>query len=119
MKIAYPLAALFVVPFAACAQSGGFIGADSSPVVTAVTAADRPNESNVRLVGQLIEKLGDEKYLFRDDSGTIVVEIDNDDWNGIEATSETRVEISGEVDREWRLLQREIEIDVDSLRLAD
>jgi uncharacterized protein (TIGR00156 family) len=119
MKFAYPLAALFIVPLASDAQSGGFVGADSSPVVPAVAAAERPNDSIVRLVGYLIEKLGSEKYLFRDDSGTIVVEIDNDDWNGIEARPETLVEISGEVDREWRLLRREIEIDVDSIRLAD
>jgi uncharacterized protein (TIGR00156 family) len=119
MKFALLLAVLLVVTPIAHAQSGGFVGADSTPVVTAATAADRPNDSNVRLVGYLIEKLGDERYLFRDDSGTIVVEIDNDDWNGVEATAETRIEISGEVDREWRLLQRETEIDVDVIRLAD
>ncbi len=119
MKFAFPLAVLVVVAPAAQGQSGGFIGADSSPVVTAVTAADRPNDSNVRLIGHLIEKLGDERYLFRDASGTIVVEIDNDDWNGIQASAETRVEIAGEVDREWRMLQREVEIDVDSIELAD
>jgi uncharacterized protein (TIGR00156 family) len=119
MKIAHSVAALLVVAPAALAQSGGFIGADSSALVTAVAAAERPNESNVRLVGFLIEKLGSEKYLFRDDSGTIVVEIDDDDWSGIEASAETRVEIAGEVDREWKLLQRETEIDVDSIRLAN
>ena len=119
MKFAIPIAVLLVVTPVAHGQSGGFIGADSSPVVTAVTAADRPNESNVRLVGFLIENLGDERYLFRDDSGTIVVEIDNDDWNGVQASAETRVEIAGEVDREWRILQRETEIDVDSVQLAD
>jgi uncharacterized protein (TIGR00156 family) len=119
MKLAHSVAALLVAAPAALAQSGGFIGADSSPVLTAVTAADRPDESNVRLVGFLIEKLGSERYLFRDDSGTIVVEIDDDDWNGVEASAETRVVIAGEVDREWRILQREIEIDVDSIRLAD
>jgi len=118
MKIAHSVAVLLFAPVA-FAQSGGFIGADSSPVLTAVTAANRPNESNVRLVGFLIEKLGSERYLFRDDSGTIVVEIDDDDWNGIEASAETRVEIAGEVDREWKLLQRETEIDVDSIRLAN
>ena len=119
MKVVHFSAALLAVASSAQAQSGGFIGAESSPVVTAIAAADRPNESNVRLVGYLIEKLGSEKYLFRDDSGTIVVEIDDDDWRGVEASAETRVEIAGEVDREWRVLQREIEIDVDSIKLAD
>jgi uncharacterized protein (TIGR00156 family) len=117
MRFAFPLAVLVVTP-AVQGQSGGFVGPDSGPVVTAITAADRPNESNVRLVGYLIEKLGDERYLFRDDSGTIIVEIDNDDWNGVQASAETRVEIAGSVDREWRILQREIEIDVDSIELA-
>lgn len=119
MKLIHPAAALLFVAASAHAQSGGFIGAESSEVLTTLAAADRPDESRVRLVGHVIEKLGDEKYLFRDDSGTIVVEIDNDDWNGVTATAETRVEISGEVDREWRILSREIEIDVDSIRLAD
>jgi uncharacterized protein (TIGR00156 family) len=119
MKLIRPAVALLVVAASAHAQSGGFIGAEAGEILTAVAAADQPDESNVRLVGNIVEKLGDEKYLFRDDSGTIVVEIDNDDWNGVTATAETRVEISGEVDREWRILRREIEIDVDSITLAD
>lgn len=119
MKLACLLAALLAAASPALGQSGGFVGAGTSPVITAVTAADRPDESNVRLIGYLIEKLGDEKYVFRDDSGTIVVEIDDDDWNGVTASAGTRVEIFGEVDREWRFLRRETGIDVDWVRLAD
>ena len=52
---------------------------------------------------------------FRDDTGTVVVEIDDDDWKGIEVFPETRVEIAAEVDQEGQTT----ELDVDSIRLAE
>jgi uncharacterized protein YdeI (BOF family) len=103
MKKAMTGLGLSLVAVAAFAQgSGGFTGPDNLRVVTTVEAA------------ALAKSLGDERYEFRDDSGTIVVEIDGDDWHGIKATPETRIELRGEVDKEWK----STEIDVDSVSLA-
>lgn len=115
MNIAYPAAALCLVGLTAHAQSGGFSGPDNRRFVTTVEVAALADDANVRLVGYVVESVGDEEYTFQDDTGTIVVEIDGDEWNGLDVTPAMRVEIAGEVDRDGD----RAEIDVDTVRLAD
>lgn len=125
MKLVYSFAAVFAVALAAGAQSGGFRGPDSRTVVTAAEAAKLPDDSGVRLVGHIVEAIGSARYRFRDDTGELVVAIGRDDWKGLEVTPEMRIEIVGEVDRDreilenGRIFQAKVEIDVDSVRLAD
>jgi uncharacterized protein (TIGR00156 family) len=115
MKKAMTGLGLSLVAVAAFAQgSGGFTGPDNLRVVTTVEAAALADDTAVKLQGYIVKSLGDERYEFRDDSGTIVVEIDGDDWHGIKATPETRIELRGEVDKEWK----STEIDVDSVSLV-
>ena len=56
-------------------------------VYAAVTPVSRlaakANRNPVTLQGHLISKLGPEKYLFRDPSGSVAVIIENEDWNGL------------------------------------
>lgn len=115
MKTVLPLLALCAVGVAANAQSGGFKGPDNRTLVTAIEVAKLPDDAEVRLVGYIVKNVGNEKYEFRDETGTIMVEIDDDDWNGVEVTPEQRVEITGEVDQEWQ----KTELDVDTIRLAE
>ena len=53
-----------------------------------------------------------EKYQFRDSTGAIIIEIDNDDWNGLTVTPADTVTIYGEVDKE---IMHSPEIDVDRI----
>ena len=55
--------------------------------------------SYVTLTGNIIAHQRGDYYTFRDSSGTIRVEIENDVWQGRDIGPETRVEILGEVDR--------------------
>ncbi len=59
------------------------------------------------------KSLGDEKYLFKDASGAITVEIDDDDWNGLNVTPQDLIEIRGEVDKDLF----DTKIDADSVML--
>ena len=83
-----PTIALALASTAALAdkQAGGFSGPDSVRLVTATEALTLPDDSTVKLQGFIVKSLGHEKYEFRDESGTVTVDIDNDDCNGIEAT---------------------------------
>ncbi|MCK6369794.1 MAG: NirD/YgiW/YdeI family stress tolerance protein [Gammaproteobacteria bacterium] len=110
-------AALALAAFAAAAEepaSGGFKGPDNLQLVTAAEARNLADDTVVKLQGYIVRELGDEKYEFRDDTGTLVVEIDSEDWRGVEATPEIRVELRGEIDKE----RNKTEVDVDSVRLA-
>jgi uncharacterized protein (TIGR00156 family) len=74
-----------------------------------------PEDTDVKVRGYIVRSLGDEKYEFRDDSGTIVVEIDDDDWGGLEVTPDAHVEITGEIEEE----RNGNELDVETIRRAE
>lgn len=116
MKRTICLVTLATVPFIAQADPrGGFTGPDGRrPPITVVEALALPEDSQVTLVGYILRSLGDELYEFRDDTGTLVAEIDDDEWDGLEVTPNDQVELSGEIDHEGR----DIGVDVESVRLA-
>lgn len=69
------------------------------------------DDTNVILVGKIEKFLGGEKYQFADETGTIIVEIDEEKWLGVEVGPEDTVEIYGEVDKDWK----RIKVDVDRI----
>jgi uncharacterized protein (TIGR00156 family) len=70
------------------------------------------DDSPVNLRGRIVQSLGNEKYTFSDETGSITIEIDNGIWRSISVNENDLVEISGEVDRGFR----RVEIDVDRVR---
>lgn len=92
-------------------SQGGFSG-PSSQSVTVSEAQRMADDVQVKLKGYIIQKLDHKDYLFKDDTGTIQVEIKDHIWNGITITPEDLVEISGEVDKDWT----SVEIEVKQLR---
>lgn len=110
------LAVTFIAAGNAVAQkaSGGFEG----PSVNSTTVAEAlklSDDTPVVLVGKIEKSLGGEKYLFSDATGSITVEIDNDDWNGVTVKPENTVELRGEIDKD---LMKAPEVDVDSVRIV-
>ncbi|GIU17126.1 MULTISPECIES: YgiW/YdeI family stress tolerance OB fold protein [unclassified Shewanella] len=95
-------------------KKGGFIGPSNVKVQTVAVALEAKDDTQVLLMGYIVAGLGDEEYQFKDDTGEIVIEIDDRDWNGVEATPETKIVIQGEVDSGWSYTT----IDVDSVKLA-
>ncbi|GJL69535.1 MAG: hypothetical protein NPIRA06_21700 [Nitrospirales bacterium] len=78
--------------------------------ITTVSAAQEAGDDSwVSLTGTILRQLGEERYLFQDATGTIIVEIDHEDWRNIPVNPETTVRISGEVDRDW--LTKEIDVE--------
>ncbi|MDR2193180.1 MAG: NirD/YgiW/YdeI family stress tolerance protein [Treponema sp.] len=71
-------------------------GAD---VVTVAEAKTLRDDYPVIVRGKIERYLGDEKYVFADDTGTIIIEIDDRLWRGISVDQNDTVEILGEVDR--------------------
>ncbi len=111
----YALAMAFYLSSNAQAQNiqGGFTGPTIAPT-TVAEALKLSDDTPVVLVGKIEKNLGHEKYLFKDASGSVIVEIDDDDWNGVNVTPADTIEIRGEVDKE---MLKETEIDVDSVIL--
>lgn len=72
------------------------------------------DDQRVTLTGYVVKKVGWEKYLFRDASGEIRIEIDDDVMPTEPFDEKTRVEIVGEIEKDFL---QSVEIDVKSIRL--
>jgi uncharacterized protein (TIGR00156 family) len=105
----------FFIALPAGAQ-GGFVDntgrSATSGVLTVEEAKKLRDDSPVQLQGAIVRALGDEKYVLRDASGEIIVEIDDDVWRGVTVGPDDKVEIRGEVDRDFPGFPVEIEVDV-------
>ena len=96
---------------ALAAQGGGFSG-PGPDMVTVKEALNMRDDARVTLKGSIVRSLGDEAYTFKDATGTIEVEIDNDVWRGLSVGPEDIVVISGEIDKDWN----HISVDVSTIR---
>jgi len=96
-------------PAAGAAMHGGGYSGPGPAIMTIEQAKSMRDDSLVTLRGNIVQHLGKDKYLFRDATGTIVVEIDHDEWGGQNVGPNDTVELYGEVDKEWM----SVEIDVD------
>jgi uncharacterized protein (TIGR00156 family) len=114
MKKSHLLFCLFVCCSATVFAQGGFVGPSATPEAkTVAEARSLPDDARVALQGNIVRSLGDEKYLFRDKSGEIVVEIDDDLWRGQTVEPRDSVEIRGEIDRDWGI---SVEIEADQIK---
>lgn len=94
------------------AKSGRRIPGPNGSVTTVESAKSLRDDTWVTLRGNIVERISDDLYVFKDASGTINVDIDHKRWNGVTVTPKDTVEIQGEVDKDWN----SVEIDVKQIR---
>jgi uncharacterized protein (TIGR00156 family) len=104
---------VLVLVFASSALNAqeGYRG-PGAEIVTVEVAKNSRDDYPVTLRGKIEKSLGDEKYLFTDDTGSIIVEIENRLWRGISVDQNDTVEITGEVDRGFT----RVEIEASSIK---
>lgn len=99
-------------PLGAEAQKGGFKG-PMSGITTVAEALKAKDDALVHLKGHITKQVKHEKYEFKDNTGSVVIEIDDDDWHGLEVTPNDTVTITGEVEKDFA---KPVEIDVKSIQ---
>lgn len=92
---------------AAGAPTGGFSGPVT--VTTAAQAKTLPDDTKVTLRGNIESHLGGKNYMFKDASGSVVVEIKEKHWAGQSVAPQDTVQIDGEVDRDHNMVTVETE----------
>lgn len=109
MKNVLAVSAL-ILGFSAAAAQAGFTG-PSAAGITVAEAKKLNDDAPVIMTGKIAKSLGGEKYLFTDATGSVTVEIDDDEWKGVDVSEKDEVEIRGEVEKDFT----GFEIDVDSI----
>lgn len=89
-------------------KKGGFVGG-KEVIVTVAQVNEMRDDVPVVIMGRIVQRSGDEKYLFEDGTGSIIIEIDDEDWRGQTVTPTDTVKLYGEVDR--GIFKTEIDID--------
>ncbi|TNH05687.1 NirD/YgiW/YdeI family stress tolerance protein [Testudinibacter sp. TR-2022] len=88
-------------------QRGGFNNEQAAAIkVTEVQNAK--DDQPIVLEGFIEKQVGKDDYLFKDDSGSIEVEIERRAWAGQEITPNDKVKLFGEVDKSWNKTEVEI-----------
>jgi len=70
------------------------------PVSTVQNAQDMKEDSTVALKGNITKRIKKNKYLFNDNTGEIIVEIEGYAWNGQNVSPTDMVMIVGEIDKD-------------------
>ncbi|MBQ8659984.1 MAG: YgiW/YdeI family stress tolerance OB fold protein [Alphaproteobacteria bacterium] len=68
-------------------------------IISVEQAKNAKDDTFVVLQGYVDKSLGDERYLFRDETGTIQIEIEDKKFRGLTVYPDDFVQISGEVDK--------------------
>lgn len=92
---------------------GGFQGPGLS-TITVADALKMGDDTAVVLEGQIEKSLGKEQYVFKDATGSVTIEIDDDDWHGRTVTPQDTIIIKGEVEKD--MFKTEIEVDTIELK---
>ncbi|MEZ2578467.1 YgiW/YdeI family stress tolerance OB fold protein [Buttiauxella ferragutiae] len=111
--------------FSAFAQQSGFISSDTQGNTQGGFKGPAPGTSSIAqiktlrdntwvvLEGSIIKQIGHEIYEFRDNSGSISVDIDDNLWLGQSVSPKDKIRIEGEIDKDWN----SVEIDVKSIHV--
>lgn len=98
------------------AAQAQFAGPNSSRTVTNVEQAKTARLGrDVSLTGNIVERIWEDYYLFRDGTGQIRVEIERHLWRGRQVDANRKVRLLGDVSRGWRGRY----ISVDRLQVLD
>lgn len=82
---------------------------NTKPVSKVSNINDMPEDTVVYVQGYIVQNLGDDNYLFRDDSGTIAVEIDEDLIEDNTLTPNTVVFIMANINKDGDVTSLEAE----------
>ena len=94
------------------AAKGGFSdGTNSASAITTVAQALKmKDDTYATLRGNIVKQVKHEKYLFKDATGEIIVEIDDDDWGGVTVGPNDTVELIGEIDKDFNKIEFDVDI---------
>lgn len=109
MKAKY-LSLLAVPLFSSAVMASSYNGPGAATQINTVAAAlEAADDAQVVLQGQIVRRVKGDIYEFKDATGTMKVEIDEEDWPPQAVDDKAKVKLTGEVDRD--LMGREVDVE--------
>ena len=96
----------------AFAAQGGFKDSVTARKSTVSEILKMNNDAYVSVQGNIVKRISGDKYSFKDSTGTMTVEIDDDKWGNVTAGTQDKLELIGEVEKKYN----STELDVDTVR---
>lgn len=112
MKKLFLILSLLMLPLCSFAANVGFQD-DSVNKINISQALKMADDSYVTVQGSIVKKISEDKYLFKDSTATITVEIDKDKWNGQSVNINDKLELTGEIEKKYNSTI----LDVDTLKI--
>lgn len=107
------LALLTLLPVCSSMAASNNKNTNTQPTYWSVTEVlSLPDDSPVVMRGRITKNMGGNMYLFEDSSGNVMLEIDEEDWNGNTVRVDDIVTVYGNVDKGVNYT----EIDVESIQ---
>ena len=78
----------------------GFMGIPMGPVTVAQVTQTFPNKAQAVLRGHIVQQVANDRFIFRDSTGDILIKIKQDRWWGLTVGPNDLIEIGGELKRE-------------------
>ncbi len=113
-KILYTLIAGFMLLSATSASAKGGFVQNMPALVTIQEVLQMPDDSIVYIQGYILNNVKDDNYTFYDGQDNIIIEVDDDAWNGMTITPQHQIIIVGEVDKDDNMTI----VEVDEIMLA-
>ncbi len=89
-------------------KAGGFVHGDMQ-ISTVKAAMDMKDDAMVSLKGNIEKQIKKDKYMFKDATGSMVVEIDKKVWNGQTVSPADTVILTGEIDKDFDKAKLEVD----------
>lgn len=112
--LAFAVASTFAASLPVAAQ---FVSSEVKVDTVKSVLANARDDQIVALEGHIVKRVGDEKYLFRDGTGEMRVEIDDDVFAGQRVDEKTKVRIVGEYEKNNFIDFDDEELDVKRLTI--
>ena len=89
-------------------RNGSGYSGPGPALVTVEQTKGMHDDTRVALKGNIIQRLGGKHYMFKDETGTITVEISDKRWPAQSIGPNDLVEIQGKVDKDWSEVKIEV-----------
>lgn len=104
---------IFLMIMFALPVNAAFVADTPQKTVSVASVLKMRDDAFVTIQGKILKQIGDEKYLFTDGKTEIIVEIDDELLLNITVTPKDKVQITGEVDKDFN----SVKVDVSKIQI--